>query len=457
MLNLEYISDIDGVLREQQEKTILLKITGFKQKQTTPKRLPLNISLVIDISGSMKGYVSYQNESVNVRNIFNNFPNHFPQPGNPWPNQQQFPQIEPIPYTRAQTKLDLVKKAAQKAISLLNENDTVSLVTFSDHAKLIQSGIAMNEMNKKLMHSAIESITYEGSTNLHEGWLVGATEIAKKQKEKQINRVLLLTDGQVNVGIQDPKTICTDVSALFEKGLTISTFGVGFDFNEDLLQKMANVGGGNSYYINDENKLISIFENEISGLSNVAAEQVKLQLDLPKSVSIVECLNKFEVKDSKYLLTNITNGQSLNVVFKVKIDQPKTKSLNFKMGKFTVEFKDENGEEKTISVSPQHPILSEAEFKEKTINEEIKAQEVIMVIANNKLRATEMLDRGDKNGATKILRDSVLYAQASGNDSRVLSEIDMLNSTLATSDSISSQAFRKDLSYQSYNVRNSKK
>jgi len=87
-----------------------------------------------------------------------------------------------------------------------------------------------------------------GSTNLAEGWLRGAEQVASHLAAEGVNRVLLLTDGLANVGITDPAQLAAHAAQLRKRGVATSTIGVGEDFDESLLQALADAGGGHFYF-----------------------------------------------------------------------------------------------------------------------------------------------------------------------------------------------------------------
>ena len=266
----------------------------------------------------------------------------------------------------------------------------------------------------------------------------------------------MLTDGQTNAGLQDPKLIAKDVAGLYEKSISTTTFGIGEGFNEDLLQKMSTVGGGNFYYIDDDKKLVQMFEDEFGGLSNLCATEVKVEFKLSAGCEVLENLNEYEKSKQAYLISNIVSNNKTYALFKLKLKTPKgSKELN--VGQTVVSFKDEDGKSHKITSDIVLAVVTKKEWEEMPVNEEVKVQETLLVIAKNKISATRAIDMGNIEGAKSFLSASVAYASASGsNDARLSAEIGTLNNTLSSTALGSSEGFRKDLSYQSYKTRNNK-
>ncbi len=192
-------------------------------------RLPLNLSVVIDRSGSMGGK----------------------------PLQQAI-------------------AAAETLIDQLDGRDTVSVVVFDNTAKTIvdQRPVTDRDAIRKL----IRKVHPGGATNLHEGWNEGCDEVATVRSERAINRTLLLTDGAANVGVTDPKELAEAAKLWATRGISTTTLGFGRDFEEDLLLKMAEASGGNFYYIETPEDACQVFQIEGETLTSVAVQNLVLTL-----------------------------------------------------------------------------------------------------------------------------------------------------------------------------------
>jgi Ca-activated chloride channel family protein len=121
-------------------------------------------------------------------------------------------------------------------------------------------------------------------TNLRDGWLTGCKEIAATAQDGTINRTMLLTDGLANVGETDLEILAQHAFELYKDAVSTSTFGVGYGFNEQLLEAMANKGGGNYYFIERPDQIAQIFLKEFAELVGITARKVEIKLDLPSSV-----------------------------------------------------------------------------------------------------------------------------------------------------------------------------
>ncbi len=178
-------------------------------------------------------------------------------------------------------KLPYVKAAVANVVDLLEEKDRASLVVFDDEVQTVKEGGEMTPSFRRDLKAAIDGLQTGGSTNLAGGWAQGCDEIAKYQLKEGINRCLLLSDGQANVGESDPERLAMHTRELSRRGITTTTFGVGLHYNEGLMEAMANAGSGNYYFIETPEQSKELFHQELDGLREVTARAVEIILKLP--------------------------------------------------------------------------------------------------------------------------------------------------------------------------------
>ena len=205
----------------------LLRIEG--EERGDDRRVPLNLSLVLDRSGSMAG-----------------------------------------------EKIAAAKQAARSLVQRLSPADTVSVVAFDSDVETIaapETGEAQEDLA-----SRIAALSAGSMTNLSGGWLKGREHVAAHRQDATVNRVLLMTDGHANEGITDPAKLQGICRSAAEAGVTTTTIGFGEGFQEELLQSMADAGGGATYYIEEIDQAHGVFEEELEGLLSVSAQNLEISL-----------------------------------------------------------------------------------------------------------------------------------------------------------------------------------
>jgi len=453
MINIKYFTEKAALNNQAKSGLFLVELEGVKKAVNKAiKRQKLNLSLVIDVSGSMQEYISYQ-PMAEINSTFQTQMAMRAMIGNPFPN---FPESG-INRQPSMSKMELVKKAAIKAVESLKEGDFVSLVIFHSSASVVKDATKVTAESKIDMIRAISQLSANGGTNLHSGWLSGATEVVKNLKDKYINRVMVLTDGETMSGIVDPKEIAKDVAAIYKSGVSTSTFGVGNRFNETLLQSMSDTGGGNFYYIKDEKEFDQMFSEEFTGMANVAATEITLQLQLAEGFKIAEQMNSYESTDGVYKLSNVLSGNKLSVLFKLDTDFGAKPASHVVLGELAIEYKDENGNKVNQVIQVEADVLSEKKWEKLDFVQEVKIQETLLMIAKNKAEASAAIAAGNLEGAKGLLRSaSGMLGSCEYADARISASMASLNTTLSNADTMDSESLKKSMHYEAYKTRSGK-
>lgn len=217
-------------------------------------------------------------------------------------------------------KLAYVQKAVNFAIDLLNERDHAAVVIYDNEIETLSHSVELSGENKRVLKNLVNRVTSRNMTNLGGGWLQGCDEIAESQKEGVLNRCLLLTDGLANVGITDAEELAHHAHELHSRGISTSTFGVGLDYNENLLETMARRGAGNYYFIENPEQSQEIFQKELGEMFEVTARDVEFSLKLPAHVDATTYGNwkQEQKKDSlRIFIGDIPAGQSRSIFIKL--------------------------------------------------------------------------------------------------------------------------------------------
>jgi Ca-activated chloride channel family protein len=220
-------------------------------------------------------------------------------------------------------KFRLAQQAVEQAIQRLEPRDRFSLVVYDQQVELVHASEPATPAARRRALAALARYGPRGSTNLGEGWLTGCGQVAEHQTEASVGRCMLLTDGLANVGIVDAPTLCHHASELKSRGVSTSTFGVGHDFDEQLLGGMADAGGGAFQYIEHAEQIPAMMDQELGETLEVVARRVRLEIELPPGVSL-SLVGPYELELSHGLarvqLPDLVSGQLLD--FPVKLGFP---------------------------------------------------------------------------------------------------------------------------------------
>jgi Ca-activated chloride channel family protein len=185
-------------------------------------------------------------------------------------------------------------RCARHIVDRLDPTDQASLIVFDDHVKTLAGVQPVGD--RKALHAALTRIHEGGSTNLHGGWKAGAEGLFPGAMEAAVARVILLSDGNANVGeITETNPIAALCQEAAVQGVTTSTYGLGRGFNEDLMVAMAQKGQGNHYYGDTAADLFEPFAEEFDLISNLHSRHVKLALGAPEGVKMI-MLNDYPVE-----------------------------------------------------------------------------------------------------------------------------------------------------------------
>lgn len=251
---------------------VLVEVTAPAATQC-PDRAPVNLSFVLDHSGSMSG-----------------------------------------------TKLDLAKRAMEEALGRLDANDRFSIIVYDDVVDTVVESTPASAEARRNAVARLADIDARGSTNLGDGWFRGCEQVAMHLTAGGVDRVLLLTDGLANVGLTEPGALATHAAELRARGVSTSTFGVGNDFDEGLLQAMADAGGGHFYYIADAAQIRDHVASEVGEALQVVAREVALEVHAGDGIA-VEAISPHPLKArgsrSMIALGDLVADQTLDVVLRL--------------------------------------------------------------------------------------------------------------------------------------------
>lgn len=334
-----------------------IKSFNYEIPQNT-KRSPLNISLVIDNSGSMQG-----------------------------------------------AKLEYVKKASEFLIEQMSPSDFISIIEYSDSCIVRQSATAVTD--KANLIRIIRGIYTSGSTNMGSGIRQGYVEVKKNFKDGYMNRVLVLSDGQVNRGItkQDQLEAMVRVQN-DEYKISLSTFGVGADFNENLMTALAEQGSGNYYFIANPESVSDIFRQELSGLTSMIANNVILKINIPSGIYVEKVYGfPYKITNNQIIVNfrSISALETKGVIVRCRLNTPVQMQYDFSS---SLDFQDVTEKDKIV----QHLVIKQTasssynqEMITTSINHKVIEQGILFESIEMLDMASKEVDRRNFNGARRLL------------------------------------------------------
>ena len=182
-------------------------------------------------------------------------------------------------------KLPLLQKSFLQLIEQLDEDDTVSIVTYANGVEVVLDSVKGSD--KKAITNAINSLVAEGGT-YGEGGIQKAYELAEQNyREDANNRIILATDGDLNIGISEPDELERLIKEKRDKGIYLSVLGFGTgNIRDDNMERLADCGNGNYSYIDSLLEARKVMVEEMGASFHTVAEDVKLQVEFnPEKVN----------------------------------------------------------------------------------------------------------------------------------------------------------------------------
>ncbi len=175
-------------------------------------------------------------------------------------------------------KIVHTREALRNSLLELKDGDVVSLVIFNNEARVVASNVILSSASRAILVAQVEALRAGGGTNIEAGLVVGYKEMAKFPAGN-VKRLILLTDGQSNVGTLTPDQIAKEAAVRRIEGARISTIGLGIDVNEALLRRIAEAGQGHYYFAENARTLTKILRDGLQTTVTPVAKDVTLEIE----------------------------------------------------------------------------------------------------------------------------------------------------------------------------------
>lgn len=352
-----------AISREGCELDVVLQLNPAPLAPASIQRQPVAIAVVIDRSGSMAGL-----------------------------------------------KLQAACKAAQQLANQLTADDLLSVISFDHQVQMVVPLGAPSELTS----SSINQIRAGGQTALFDGWRLGMEALLEA---KEINghqkRILLLTDGQANVGLRRCSEIAPLVGQAAENGISTSCIGLGDDYEERLLTAMAEAGSGNLVHLTSPQQLEAIFRAELEGLNLTIGRNLQMRVQLAQGVKLKQIYNLIEPSLNGWIpLGSIQLGLTPSLAIQLVID-PTMQTKQDLYDLLTVEAKWINMENNIENMRAvlRLPVIENQWWDHQPRDPDVNREVLLQKAAQQRRQAMEGIDQGDILSSSNSIK-TALYSLA---------------------------------------------
>ena len=341
------------------QKTVIKIALDAPPVPRSDERAPVNLGLVLDRSGSMSG-----------------------------------------------SKIAKAREAAIEALRRLGPADLFSLVAYDHQVKTLVP--ARHVDRNEEIEAQIRRIQPGGNTALFGAVSQGAAEVRKHSDAPYVHRVVLLSDGLANVGPSSPADLSRLGAALLKEGISVTTVGVGTDFNEDLMTQLAERSDGNHYFVESSQDLPRIFAAELGDVLSVVARKVIIEIDCPpgiKPLRIIGREGRIQGQKIEVRMNQLYGGQEKYALVEVEVP---VSSPNQRLDLARIDCRYQNAltdnDESSTTVARTRFSQRPEEVRQ-AASKEVQKAVVENEMAVTRDRALNLYNAGRKDEAARALRE----------------------------------------------------
>lgn len=353
-----------------------------------------------------------------------------------------------------ETKLDCAKNATCNLIDCLQESDMFAAIAFDNRISLVQEPIITKEQNIPFIKNNIQSIYTGGCTNISDALILARELITKEYSQNYNCKIILLSDGCANIGFQTTKEFINLTQTLTDKNISVSTIGLGIEYNLEIMEAIAGNSGGIFYHVDNANIIADLFIKELKTTRNIILKNAKITFKVSDGYTFSENLNKFPQKtisDKQEIeIGNIYSDKHIYLEIQAKENVQEN-------AKIEIEVYDNN---KCIFNGKELLTLAETNNEVKENSNIVK--EILELIKNNYIinsgyaystKNTQALNNYYLNTSSSL--ENVLNTYSLNSNCSLKTEIENLYSQYSNN-AISEETNRMLFSTSSYVVRNTK-
>ena len=355
-------SVIDTKAKDTVYLRLSLKALAARERE---RRAPINVALVIDRSGSMQG-----------------------------------------------ERLAAAKKGVEAALDRLGPDDTVSLVAYNHEVDVLLKAGRLGS-KRGGVERAIDRLTAQGTTALYAGVKEGGEQVKEFRSDMTVNRVVLLSDGLANVGPSSPREVADLGRQLAGKGISVSTIGLGLEYNDELMQRLAAVSDGNHVFVERPSDLAEIFDREFGDALSIAVRDVTITIECNAGFKPTRVLGRDADISGSRVTLNLAQLQADNeryVILELEPEVPHKVGSAEEVARIDVAYMNlDSGSREAVATRVKARFTDDAKDAEASLNKAVMSQVTEQIATENSERAMELRNQGDVAAARQVLMDNASF------------------------------------------------
>lgn len=297
--------------------------------------------------------------------------------------------------------------AASSFIGNLRDGDVVAVYAYDDVVEQLAPPTVVSPATRPGLVGAVARLTPRGSTNLHGGLVAGISALSHPGAERPIRRVILISDGLANVGPSSPEQLGQVSAAAAVSGVSVTSIGVGLDYDESVLAAVAVRSGGRFYHLQEPAQMASILEAELNALTRTVARGVLLELAPGPGVQVLDATGADLTRRGSQVelrLGDMVGGVSRAVVVSLRV--PTTGGPVRRAAQISLRY---DAAEAGVRREATSAVTYRLSASQAAVDQSVVPRYAVLVerheaaLANQ--RAAELLGQGQNENAGDVLRD----------------------------------------------------
>lgn len=315
------------------------------------RRAPMAVSLVVDTSGSMAG-----------------------------------------------EKIANARMAASSLLETMADGDIVSLYSFSDRARQFAAPTVLSSANRGLLMQRIGMMQAQGGTNMWAGMQAGIRDMAQAPASHPIRRIMLISDGQANIGPSDPQSLGDLAAQATEWRTQVTAIGVGRSYDERTLSALAVRSSGRMYHLAQSFQMATILERELQVLANTVAVDAYIEVIPASGVVLLEGLTMGSQLQNNRLripLGSVYAGQRREVLLRAKVATSAPGARNLATARLVYREPGAGGDPQTQNAAVNYQVSTDNAAVAASVKPRVRAMVANYHATQAQLRAVEHMNSGN--------------------------------------------------------------